>query len=379
MKSKTLKKKLLVLSLVGITGLSMLSGCAHKAGKNAPEVETNILDIAEIDSSKYVVLGDYKNLEVNVLKKSQITDADVESYMEYVASTYSQQKDKPAGSVAALGDTVNIDFEGKKDGVVFEGGTAKGYDLVLGSGSFIDGFETGVAGMKIGETKDLDLTFPATYHVEDLAGAPVVFTVKLNAIKETVTPELNDEFAKSLNIEGVTNFQQYKDYTKKMLEDDADKMYEQRLEDAILTSLLENSSIKEIPSWLVDHYRDSRYTQQENYAQMAGMSIEDYAANYYGMSIDDFSDNLREAAKRDANIILLIKAVADAEGVSTNDVEVDELINKDLERGDFESIQDLYDFTGYYRVDYEASKLKQKVYDVLKNNAIITEVDSINN
>ena len=153
----------------------LLSGCGMK--------EEDMKYLKDFDPSKYVTLGEYKGMNITI-PKTEVTDEDVDSYIDYLLSANESYVDITDRDVAQNGDVANIDYEGKKDGVAFDGGTAQGYDLNLGSGVFIDGFEDGVVGMKVGETKDLTLTFPDNYANEDLAGAEVVFTVTLNSIKE---------------------------------------------------------------------------------------------------------------------------------------------------------------------------------------------------
>ena len=203
---------LLILSLIlSLTGCGGTGGSAGNAGgaAAASQSENSALDTADL--SKLVTLGQYKNLELSV-NSAKVTQEDIDAQIENALSSEAEQVEVTNRAVKE-GDIVNIDYEGKKDGVAFDGGTAQGYDLTIGSGTFIDGFEDGLIGAKIGDTLDLNLTFPENYGAAELAGQDVVFTVKVNSIKEEKLPELTDELAKKINPE-VKNVDEFKAYIK---------------------------------------------------------------------------------------------------------------------------------------------------------------------
>ena len=192
-----MKKKLAVLA-AGICALSLfLTGCSGEI------------------SNDYVTITKYKDVEIDKVDADAVSDNDVEAQINSVLqskSTTTEVTDR----AAQTGDTVTIDYEGKKDGVAFDGGTATDAQLTLGSGQFIDGFEDGVVGHNIGDTFDLDLTFPENYGNEDLAGQAVVFTVTLKGISQTDVPELTDEFVQSVSDTSKT-VEEYKKEIKKMI------------------------------------------------------------------------------------------------------------------------------------------------------------------
>ena len=180
-------KKSYLLFAVAMAASVLMSGCGDKK------------DISSVDASKYVKLGDYKGLSVSV-NDTTVSDKEVE---ETVSSNLSAKGTMTAvtGRAVQNGDTVNIDYVGTKDGVAFNGGTAQGYDLVIGSGTFINGFEDGLIGHEIGEKVALNLTFPENYGSAELAGQDVIFDVTINSISENVVPELDDAVAKELDPE----------------------------------------------------------------------------------------------------------------------------------------------------------------------------------
>lgn len=235
-----MKKLSVILAAASLSAL-LLAGCGKEAApqestaasqESAAEGETDIAkkeypDDSYADNLKpedYVTLGDYLGVEV-AMAKPVITDTDVDSYIEY-ARANNKVKKEVTGRAVQSGDVANIDYEGKKDGVAFEGGTAEKQDLEIGSHSFIEGFEDGIIGMKAGETKELNLTFPEAYQNADLAGQDVVFTVKLNNIYVNELPELNDEFVTGLGIENVSTMDDYRTYVRDNLEKSAQSQYE---------------------------------------------------------------------------------------------------------------------------------------------------------
>jgi trigger factor len=167
-----------------------------EAAEDETEAETGeVLVRPEYTALDYVTLGEYKGLNVS-LEEMKVTDEDVEDEIAYNMRLSEIYESLEEGTVHD-GDVANIDYEGKLDGEAFDGGTAKGYDLEIGSGTFIDGFEDGLIGVAVGDTVDLTLTFPENYSNEDLAGQETVFTVTVNEIKRT--PELTDEHAETLS------------------------------------------------------------------------------------------------------------------------------------------------------------------------------------
>ena len=273
-----MKNKLFRLLLVSLMTVS-LAGCGNKetetkteetgteavAGEEAgaeegseaseESAEQASIYFKDIAVDDYVTLGEYKGLEV-LQSKQEVTQQDVDNFIHYTLEGYSELQPITDRDVVENGDTANIDYEGKKDGVAFDGGTAQGQDLVIGSGTFIPGFEEGLVGVKVGETVDLDLTFPEEYHSEELAGQKVVFTVTVNSISRHVDPELTDEFVAGLGIEGISTVAEFQEYAKQGLEDQALEDFNYNVKMQVLTLVMNNAQIQEPPAELVEKYKN---------------------------------------------------------------------------------------------------------------------------
>ena len=222
---------------------------------------------------------------------------------------------------AKKGDTAVIDFEGFKDGVPFQGGKGENYSLELGSGSFVPGFEDQVIGMKAGEEKDLDITFPEDYAPE-LEGAQVVFKVKVHEVKEKQEPELDDEFAKD-----VSEFETLDEFKKDLGEKLKARRQEQadrEFETAVIDALIEKLEC-DVPQAMVDYQADKMLDDYANRVQSQGIRFEDYL-RMMGMSMDDMREQSKTAAARTVRSDLALEAVAAAEGIEVSDAAVDEEI-----------------------------------------------------
>lgn len=233
--------------------------------QNLDKLEVKTLD--DINPMDYITLGEYKGFTVEVAPVS-VTDEDVDGYINNLIES-NPAKTEITDRPIQKGDIANIDYEGKyaDTGVAFDGGTAKGFDLDIGSGMFIPGFEDGLVGVKLGDTVDLDLTFPEEYGSKDLAGKKVVFTVKVNKISEK-SKEPTDEWAAGLGMEGVTNLEQLKETSKQQLTEEAEATHKADVESAVIEKVIEISEFKDFPQELLNYYLVQENEQLENYAQM---------------------------------------------------------------------------------------------------------------
>lgn len=228
---------------------------------------------AEVDIVPPVKLGDYKKLGVKA-EKASATAKDVDEVIERMRSGMAERSD--VTRAAKNGDVVVIDFVGKKDDVPFEGGKAEGYDLELGSNSFIPGFEEGLVGLKAGDKKDLKLQFPAEYHVADLAGADVVFETTVKKVQEKALPELNDEFAKKAGAgKEVTTLKALKDDIKQELTAQKERETAEKRKDDLVQALVDKSDV-EAPQVLVDDQARSIEQDMQQNLMYRNITLDQY-------------------------------------------------------------------------------------------------------
>lgn len=359
-------KKLSIMLAGSLILTSTLFGCGMK--------EEDMVYLKDFDVTKYVELGDYKGIEVTA-PKAEVTDDELNQYVEYMLNYYTENREVTDHDTIVSGDVANIDYVGKKDGVAFDGGTAEAYDLEIGSHSFIDGFEDGVIGMKVGETKDLNLTFPENYGNADLAGQDVVFTVTLNSIKEKYVPELNDEFVASLGQEGINTVDDLKEQTKAILLEDAEAERAQQIASQLQETVQNNCNFpKEAPSGFTDRLSTTLIEGIEEAATAYGMDAATVAAYYYGIEGDDYKQGILDYVKNElAPQYLMVGAIAAKEGITVSDEDVDADIQANLETSGStmsvdeykESLGDMESYREYIVVD--------KVLDFLTENAVVNE------
>ena len=256
-----------------------------------------------------VTLGDYKGMEVPE-QDTSVSDADVDSELENKRQQQAELVLKE-DEAAADGDTVVIDYEGSVDGEKFDGGSADNYSLVLGSGSFIPGFEDQLVGHKAGEDVDVNVTFPEDYHAKDLAGKDALFKVKIHEVKEKQLPELDDEFAKDVD-EDVETLAELKDKVKKQLQDQKEAAAKAAIEDAAIEAAVANAETEEIPQATLD---DDTNRQLQQY--LAGMQQQGINPQMYFQITNTTEDDLRkqfadDAAKRVKTNLVLEAVVKDA-------------------------------------------------------------------
>lgn len=252
------------------SGLQALDRPEVDVKKFVPGAELEFVATAEILPK--ITLGDYKKLSAKPEKVS-VTKKDLDEIIERIRKGYATKQ--LADRKAKKDDEVSIDFVGKKDGVAFDGGTAEGYDIVLGSDSFIPGFEDGIIGHKAGDEFDLDLAFPDHYHVEDLKGAKVVFSVKLNEVKEVVLPELNDELAAKAG--PFKTVKELEDDIKTEITRQKQQEADDKLKDALVSELVEKSTVP-VPEVLAqDQMRSIEQDMVQNLMQR-GLTLDMYLA-----------------------------------------------------------------------------------------------------
>ncbi len=336
-------KKYLVFGLTALMLLSLFTGCKAK---------DRIL-YAKANLSKAVELADYKGLEVKT------SSAEVqELYAEELESDVEAKElyNKKTEGAVAEGDIANIDYVGKKDGVAFEGGTASGYDLTIGSNTFIDGFESGIIDKEIGTTFDLNLTFPENYGNTDLAGKEVVFTVTVNYVKQPQSPEEGYEKA------GFSSVEKYEaDLTKRAV-----KNY-------LLQQIIKASKVKDYPEEDAELLCEAYLKMAESEMQSQGISLETYLS-YMGQTMEQFENTvIEEQVKPTMDNQMPIYAIMDEEEIAITDKEIDDKIKQLLKETGSTTLskEDFIEYFGYYY--FENIVATEKVMDVLYENAKISE------
>ena len=261
-----------------------------------------------------VTLGDYKGLEVEKAE-ANVTDEEVDAELNRMAQNVASTE--TVDRAAQMGDTANIDFEGFDNGVAFEGGKGDNFDLKLGSGSFVPGFEEQIVDMTVGEEKDIDITFPEDYK-EDLAGKSVVFHVKLNKLTETIVPALDDEFAKDVS-EFDTLEELKADIRTKALEK-AEKQIAANFENACVEKAAENTTV-EMPNALIEAELDNQMERFGYQLQMSGYSMEQYA-KMMGGDVATMRNAFRPAAEKQAKINVTLEKIAQVEEITVSEEDI---------------------------------------------------------
>lgn len=263
-----------------------------------------------------VTLGQYQGVEVEKVEAA-VTDEQVEAELNQMAQNVASTE--TVERAAEMGDTANIDFLGTVDGVAFEGGKGENFDLKLGSGQFIPGFEEQVVGMNAGEEKDVNVTFPEDYHAKDLAGKAAVFHVKVNKLSVTIVPAVDDELAKDVS-EFDTLEELKADIRAKKLEQ-MQKQLNTAFEQAVVEKVAENATV-DVPGALVDAELDQ---QMQNFAyqlQMSGYSVEQYA-KMMGGDMSTLRQAFKPAAEKQAKANVVLEKVAEVENITVSDEEVE--------------------------------------------------------
>ena len=263
-----------------------------------------------------VTLGQYKGLEVEKAEPV-VTDAQVQAELDNMAQNVASTEN--VERAAEMGDTANIDFEGFDNGVPFEGGKGEGFDLKLGSHSFVPGFEEQIVGMNVGEEKDIDITFPEDYHKE-LAGKAVVFHVKLNKLTVTIVPQQDDEFAK--DVSEFDTLEELKADIKAKAMEKATKQLESSFENAAIEKAAENTTV-DMPNALVEKELDIQMERFGYQLQMSGYSMEQYA-KMMGGDVNTMRNAFRPTAEKQAKISVTLEKIAEVENISVTEEDITE-------------------------------------------------------
>ena len=309
-----------------------------------------------------VKLGNYKGLKVKK-EEAKVTKKEIEHEVSHILDRYAELVSKD-GAVED-GDTVIIDFKGFKDNEAFEGGSAEGYSLEIGSHSFIPGFEEGIIGMKKDESKDIDLTFPEDYMAKDLAGQKVVFNVLVHDIKKRVVPELDEEFFKDLDMEGVTN----KEELNKVIEEEIKAQKEHDNENKFIDNLLEAASKNmtiDLDEEIIDAEVERMYKQFTERLKMQGIDEELYFT-YAGVTKEKVKEDMKKEAEARVKYRYLLEAIVKEEKIEIADKEAKEELKKMADTYKMTEEELLKEFNDSLEVlKYDLAM--RKAIEVLKDN-----------
>lgn len=327
--------------------------------------------LSGLKASNFVEPCDYSAIPVEESAPS-VSDDYVNYVVQYQLSSSATTEEITDRDDVEDGDIVNIDYVGKKDGEEFDGGSATGYDLTIGSGSFIDGFEDGLIGHKVGETVDLDLTFPEDYSNSDLAGQSVVFTVTINKIQQKVTPELTDDWVVSQDISGVSNVEEYNDYVYDQLMQQAQSSYDSDVQSKVAQYMVENSTYtQDPPQKMIDRLVESAKTYYTNYATQYGMELDDFLTTFLGADEDDPEQVLTDNATDSAKELLVMKAIADKEGLNPSRTEFNTQLSSYAAQAGYSSVDEFKKSEDAESV--RESLMLQNVLEFLQKNAVVSE------
>lgn len=379
-RGKDYKMKKKVYLFMGLCLLMLAGGCAKKdigsdldsttdtetTDTDTTDDTADTLDLPKVEdyvAADYITLGEYKGVEVTV-KQLEVTDESINSAIQEDLKANATQEEV-TGRAVESGDIVNIDFEGLLDGEAFDGGTAQGYDLEIGSNSFIPGFEEGLIGTNIGDKKALDLTFPEDYSAE-LAGKAVVFNVTINSIAKSVVPELTEEYV-TANTD-YDSIDAYKEGIRTELVATNEETMQNEKASSVMATVIENSTVKELPQTLLDYYTAQVGYQFEQEAAAYGMDITTYITEY-GMTQEDYDSYVKSLVEAYATRDLVINAVAQAEKMEATDEEYKDAVTKYLSYYGVETEEEL--LKQITKEEIQDSVVMQKAYDYIIEQAVV--------
>ncbi|EGQ1390484.1 TPA: trigger factor [Staphylococcus aureus] len=313
-----------------------------------------------------VKLGDYKGLEIEK-QETELSDDELQEAIDHSLGHLAEMVVKEDG-VVENGDTVNIDFSGSVDGEEFEGGQAEGYDLEIGSGSFIPGFEEQLEGMKVDEEKDVVVTFPEEYHAEELAGKEATFKTKVNEIKFKEVPELTDEIANELDAEANT-VDEYKENLRKRLAEQKATDAENVEKEEAITKASDNTTI-DIPEAMVNTELDRMVSEFAQRIQQQGLDLQTYF-QISGQDETQLREQMKDDAEQRVKTNLTLTAIAEAEKIEATDEDIDKELEKMSKQFNI-SVEDIKNTLGNTDIIKNDVRI-QKVIDLLRDNAKFVE------
>ena len=328
---------------------------------NISKIDDNGLElILKILNKPEVTLGAYKDLTVEK-EKVEVTAHDIEHELEHMREH--RVRFVEVDREIKNGDTATIDFSGSIDGVKFDGGTATDFDLEIGSHSFIDNFEEQLIGLKKGDKKDVNVTFPKEYHAEDLKGKPAVFAVEVKAVKERVLPELNDAFADEVS--EFSTLEELKADLKKKITERKEREVASKQESKLIDMIVDASSV-EIPQVMVDNQVEDYIKDFEYRLSYQGLSLDGYL-KFAGKTLEELKESRKDDAKRTVKTRLVLEQILKNEGITVTEKDIEEKFNENADKK--KSIKEIKKTLGEEQYNYmENSLLLNKLMTFLKTN-----------
>lgn len=326
----------------------------------------DVIFTAKVVVKPEVELGEYKGLEVEQLSK-EVTDAEVDEFLQSRQQAFAEMVVKEEGTIED-GDTVTLDFEGFVDGEAFEGGKAEQYDLEIGSGSFIPGFEEQMVGMANGEEKDVEVSFPEEYHAAELAGKPATFKVKVHAIKTKEIPALDDELANEIDA-SVKTVAELKEKTKADLAEQKAVHSDNTVRDVLVQQAADNAKI-DVPEEMVEAEVDRMVQEFEQNLQSQGMNLDLYF-QFSGQTKEQLREQMAEEAMNRVRVSLTLEAIANAESIAATEADVQAELEKMSEQFNIDTEQIKAVLGGTATIENDI-KLRNTI-EFLVDNAKITE------
>ena len=380
-----MKKRLLALMFVGAMALS-LAACGSSASGDASADASGDVEKPEYNVSDYVTLGQYMDLEVTATQY-EATQDDYDEYLEELleGEAYYPESDKEE---VEDGDTVNIDYVGTIDGEEFDGGSSEGYELEIGSDTFVDDFEDQLIGAKVGDTVTVEVTFPDDYSSEDLQGKDASFEVTINYIlaDEEVVPEYTDDFVNEYTDGEYTTTADYDEYIWDTLEETAESDTSSSVESAVEELVYENCTVSGLPDGLVDYYYAQYKATDEAYAENYGLEFEDYISYVYGYSDEDtYKEQLTTYLEEEYLPEALIReAIVEDMGLEVTDEILDNFMLVYASYYGYEDVDSFISAYGFDDVDafieyvgedsINEAALNLEMWNVIEDSAVVTYV-----
>lgn len=381
-----MKKKLVAIALCACLAATSVVGCGDKKSSKGDSVDVTTMTADEIrevvlkDVEDYATVGDYLGVEVEVAPVAEVTEGAIEaeckSWLEFYPFAFS-------GVKAVSGDAINIDYVGTIDGVAFEGGTAKASDYDLGSKVFIDDFDEQMEGMTPGETKEVNVTFPAEYKTADLAGKDAVFTVTLNYVKlKEGVPEMTDQWvSRVVELEEISdmvdelNVAGFREFVKGDLQQSAEDKQASEIVQAVLDKVIEGSKFDNVPDKLKEEFIKEEREYQESYIKSSfNMELEEYL-EAVEVDMDTFEKDVEQSAIDYMQDVIAIKIIAIKEDIKVTQEEYDEYLKTYSEYYGCETVEEFEEqYASEYGTDLFEGLLLESTLQYLKDNAKVTEV-----